>query len=79
MTKDKSMDNRKLITIKSFSSELDAEVARQHLQSHGIDATVSKDDSGGARPWLQAIQGVFLQVLEKDSAKAEKILKAMKV
>jgi hypothetical protein len=72
------MDNRKLVSIETFNNELDAEVAKQHLQSHGIDAMVSKDDCGGMRPWLQERQGVVLQVFENDSAKADKILKAMK-
>jgi len=73
------MDNRKLVTIETFVNELDAEVAKQHLQSHGIDAMISKDDCGGMRPWLQQQQGVVLQVFENDSAKAIKILIAMKI
>jgi hypothetical protein len=72
------MDERKLVSIKTFDNEIDAEVAKQHLQSHGIDAMVSKDDCGGMRPWLQQRQGVFLQVFERDSRKANKILHAMK-
>jgi hypothetical protein len=72
------MDDRKLVSIKTFANEIDAEVAKQHLQSHGIDARVSKDDCGGMRPWLQERQGVSLQVFESDSTKATKILKAMK-
>ena len=72
------MDNRKLISIKTFANEIDAEVAKQHLRSHGIDARVSKDDCGGMRPWLQGQQGVDLQVFENESDKANKILKAMK-
>jgi hypothetical protein len=72
------MDNRKLVLIKTFANEIDAEVAKQHLQSHGIDARVSKDDCGGMRPWLQGQQGVVLQVFENESDKANKILKAMK-
>jgi hypothetical protein len=30
------------------------------------------------RPWFQEGQGVILQVLESDFAKADKVLKAMK-
>ena len=73
------MDTRKIVTVQTFSNELDAVVAKQHLISHGIDATVSKDDSGGMRPWLQTQQGVVLQVLERDLQKARQVLKAMKV
>jgi hypothetical protein len=72
------MDNRKIVSIKTFDNEIDAKVAKQHLQSHGLDAMVSKDDCGGMRPWLQERHGVFLQVFEQDSSKANKILRAMK-
>ncbi len=73
------MDDRRLISVRTFSNELDAEVARQHLKSHGIEATVSKDDCGGMRPWLQERQGVVLRVFETDLEKANKVLNAMKV
>jgi hypothetical protein len=68
-----------MVTIRTFGDELDADVARQHLKSHRIDATVSKDDCGGMRPWLQERQGVILQVLERDLQKASEVFKAMKV
>ncbi len=73
------MDNRKLVSVRTFSNELDAEVARRHLKSHGIDATVSKDDCGGMRPWLQERQGVVLLVLEPDLQKAKEVLDAVEV
>jgi hypothetical protein len=72
------MDERRLVTIKTFNYERDAEAAKQHLQTHGIDAMISKDDCGGMRPWLQQRQGVFLQVFDCDSGNANKILHAMK-
>jgi hypothetical protein len=72
------MDDKKMVSIKTFDNEIDAEAAKQHLQTHGIDAMVSKDDCGGMRPWLQQRQGVFLQVFDCDCSKANKILHAMK-
>ena len=68
------MDTTRLVSIRSFASEMDAEIARQHLESAGIQAFVRKDDQGGMQPWLQTAQGVFLQVHEKDKQKAEEVL-----
>ncbi len=73
------MDTSRLVPLKIFDNELDADVARQHLQSHGIQAVITKDDSGGMRPWLQQRHGVLLQVLKADSAKAKKVLNAMRI
>ncbi len=73
------MDTKKLVPLKTFDNELDADVAKQHLLSHGIQAVVTKDDCGGMRPWMQQHQGVVLQVFEADSTKASKVLKAMRV
>jgi len=73
------MDKTHLVTLRSFSKEMDADIAKQHLESAGIGAFVRKDDYGGMQPYLQAAQGVFLEVNEKDSEKAEQILKARKI
>ncbi len=73
------MGTTKLIVIKTFDNELDAEVAKQHLHSRGIQAIVSKDDCGGQQPWLQQQLGVDLKVSEADVGRAEQVLKAMMV
>lgn len=44
------MDTTRIVTIRSFSNEMDAEIARQHLESAGIEAFVRKDDYGGMQP-----------------------------
>jgi len=69
------MDTTRLVTIRPYANEVDAEIARQHLESHSVEAFVRKDDC--MRPWLQGIQGVFLEVLDSDKENAENILNAM--
>jgi hypothetical protein len=73
------MNKNQLIIVRTFSNELDAQIALEHLKSHHIDAFIKKDDSGGMRPHLQLSQGVDIIVSEKDAKKAEEILVAMKV
>jgi hypothetical protein len=71
------MDTTRLVIIRSFSNEVDAEIARQHLATNGVDAYVRTDDCGGMYPWRQEMRGVFLEVLDSDKENAEKILAAM--
>ena len=71
------MEKGELVSIKTYGNELDAQVAKQHLESHGIEALITKDDCGGMRPWLQYRQGITLQVFERDVQEANTVLKAM--
>jgi hypothetical protein len=63
------------VVVGKFGNEIEAEIARGHLQSAGIRAIVIKDDVGGAFPSLQGPEGVRLTVEESDAEKAKKILK----
>jgi len=73
------MDETRLVTLRSFTDDIDADIAKQHLESAGILAFVRKDDYGGMQPALQRQVGVFLEVHEKDAKNAEHILKSRKV
>jgi hypothetical protein len=73
------MDKSHLVTIRTFPNDIEADVARQHLESAGITAFVRKDDYGGFQPALQMQLGVFLQVLEKDAETAEEVLKSLDI
>lgn len=68
------MDTTKMKVLKTFPSEIQAEIVRQRLAANGIEAFISDDDNGGMLPSLQATQGVKLEVLESMAKKAEKIL-----
>jgi hypothetical protein len=70
------MDTTQLVTIRTFSNDMDAGIARQHLESAGIPAFVRKDDYGGMQPYMQSAQGVFLEVHEGEAKKADRILRA---
>lgn len=65
---------QRLITLEVFGSEIEAELARERLEVSGIEAHISKDDAGGARPDLQLARGVRLLVFEEDTAAAREIL-----
>lgn len=72
-------DDDNLVLLRTFSSLLDAEIALEHLESHGIDATIRRDDSGGMAPYRQQTLGVDILVLDGDHDKAERVLDAVDV
>ncbi len=61
-----------LVTVALFGSVLDAEVARNLLESNGIRAAVFADDAGGMYPPLGA--GVRVVVRQEDATRAREIL-----
>ena len=62
------------ITIKTFASRIDAECAKNMLESNGIAVNIQADDQGGLRPDLALNLGVHLQVLAKDTDDAKALL-----
>lgn len=62
------------ICLATFSTEMDAHLARMRLESVGIFSFVSKDDCGGMRPWLQPVTGVRLMVRRADAEQALEVL-----
>jgi hypothetical protein len=73
------MNKEELVTIRTFSSSVEAEMTLGHLKSQGVDAFIKKDDSGGMRPHFQLTLGVDIIVRAKDTRRAEKVLSAMKI
>ena len=59
-----------IAVIKTFSNEMDAEMARELLYNSGIEAFTFKDDAGGMEPYLQLTNGVRLIVSREDAARA---------
>jgi Putative prokaryotic signal transducing protein len=66
--------NVELVTIRSFSSEAEAELARTELESAGIKSFLSGDDCGGLRPAMTFTNGIKLVVRAEDVARAAEIL-----
>ena len=64
------------VVVGEYENELDAEIAKGHLESSGISASILKDDGGGMLPSLQISEGVQVVVSASQSEKARKILEA---
>jgi hypothetical protein len=64
----------KQVVVGEYENEIDAEIAKGHLQASGITASIIK--GGGILPSLQTAEGVQLVVAETHSKKAKKILQA---
>ncbi|MGD0589165.1 MAG: DUF2007 domain-containing protein [Bacteroidota bacterium] len=64
----------KQVVVGEYENEIDAEIAKGHLESSGIQASVIKDDGGSMLPSMQITEGVQLVVTESQSEKAKKIL-----
>ena len=64
----------KFLTVKTFNSRIDAEIAKSYLESFGIKAEIFSDDAGQSITSLQSIRGVKLLTCRKDLQKARKLL-----
>ncbi len=66
--------SKKQVVVGEYENELDAEIAKGHLEASGVPASIMKDDGGGMLPSLQNAEGVQLIVAENQREKAMKIL-----
>jgi putative signal transducing protein len=64
------------VSVKTFPTRPDAELARGILEAGGIRAVVTADDAGGMRPELAFSRGVRLLVEVGDAARARELLAA---
>jgi hypothetical protein len=63
-----------LVTVRTFTNEADAELAKTQLKSAGIRCFLSGDDCGGLRPALTMTRGIKVVVRADDGARAAEIL-----
>lgn len=63
-----------LVTIRIFTGESEAMIAKSVLEAAGIDCMISCDDCAGYQPTLSIVNGIRLVVRSDDSALAEKVL-----
>jgi len=69
-----------LITVQSFFSRIEADIAKGLLTANGIQSIVCADDAGGSRPFPMAYtSGVELKVQNEDVARAKQLLKVKKM
>jgi hypothetical protein len=66
----------KQVVVGNYENEIDAEIAKGHLEASGISASIYKDDGGGMFPSLQGTEGVQLVVTESQREKARTVLQA---
>jgi hypothetical protein len=65
------------VILKVFMNEIDAQLAKEQLQSEGIKCFIMSDNYGGMMPSLNLTGGVKLIVNEYNLERATEILKAM--
>ena len=63
-----------LVVVRTYSTVVDAELAKSALESVGIDSMVRSDNEGGQSPGLTFTRGAELLVREDDLEAAEDIL-----
>jgi len=62
------------VILKTYSTEIDADIDKGRLEAAGIKAEVTSDDCGGMRPHLAYSLGVKLLVLREDEERARGLL-----
>ena len=67
-------DTDKLPVVETFSSRMEAEVAKSYLESFGIKTEISSDDAGQSIVSLQGARGVKLLTSQKNVKKARSLL-----
>jgi hypothetical protein len=65
----------KLVTIMEFADYIEAEMAKQLLEDHGIKSVVTEENAANLYP-VSGTTGPELQVLEKDAERAREILES---
>jgi len=78
MSDEISRNSDDLKLVKSFNSEVQAEMAKELLAREGIPAIILSDDCGGMQPQLQSLsKGVRLLVEPGDLEQAKDILQVI--
>jgi|WetSurMetagenome_2_1015567.scaffolds.fasta_scaffold167476_2 hypothetical protein len=65
------------VIVKVFMNEVEAQLAKEQLESEGIKCFIMSDNYGGMMPSLNLTGGVKLIVNEYNYEKAVEVLKAM--
>ena len=63
-----------IVTVGSYSTEVEAQVAQAALDSNGVSSIILRDDAGGMLPSLHILANVKLAVQEEDAQLAREIL-----
>lgn len=63
-----------IVTIGSYSTEIEAQIAQAMLDANGIRSIILRDDAGGMLPSLHVLVNVKLAVQEEDAEEARELL-----
>lgn len=63
-----------IVTIGSYSNEVEAQFAQAMLEANGIGSIILRDDAGGMLPSLHILVNVKLAVQEEDAEEARELL-----
>ena len=66
-----------MTVLRTYGSEMEAEMAAAMLQAYGVEALVSTDDAGGMYPQMAQLRGIKLLVWEKDLEEARALLESV--
>lgn len=62
------------VTVGSYSTEVEAQIAQATLEANGIASIILRDDAGGMLPSLHILANVKLAVDSEDEELAREIL-----
>lgn len=62
------------VTVASYSTEVEAQVAQATLEANGVSSIILRDDAGGMLPSLHILANVKLAVDKEDEELAREIL-----
>lgn len=63
-----------LVTIRTFATRAEADLARSVLEAYGIECMIGADDCGGQRPALAMGSPIRLIARSEDLERAEEVL-----
>ncbi|MBI5214221.1 MAG: DUF2007 domain-containing protein [Ignavibacteriae bacterium] len=67
-------EERNLVPIETYSSQMDAQLAQATLSAAGIESLISSDDAGGMLQYMDYVKGVKLFVDETNLEEAKTLL-----
>lgn len=65
-----------LVTVRTFTNEPEAYIAKGALEAFGIDCMIARDNCGGQRPHLTLTAGLRLVVRAEDAQRAAQVFAA---
>ncbi|MBI3193485.1 MAG: DUF2007 domain-containing protein [Ignavibacteriae bacterium] len=67
-------EERNLVPVETYSSQMDAQLAHATLSAAGIESLISSDDAGGMLQYMDYVKGIKLFVDETNVEEAKTLL-----